>query len=106
MNSQLNFKMTQLDKAKKQAYTKAARKQINLISNAGADPTWDLFTHTFGFFQMKERYKFTQEDIDLYKQVWEKEVRKLYKKIEDAGLNKEMYFKNQLMLHLARSGEY
>jgi len=87
------------DKEKKSVLGKAIRRQINMISNAGSDPEWSLFEKTFGWFQMKQNM--SEADQTLYQTLWEKELAKLYKKIDTAGLDRKRFFQTQFMLSQA-----
>ena len=55
---------------------KAVKKQIQMIANTGTDPTWELFSMTFGWFQIKKKHNLTEEDITLYRETWGKEYDK------------------------------
>jgi len=48
---------------------KVIKQQKELIRKTGIEPTWEIFSKTFGWFQIAK--KLSQLDKELYKKLWE-----------------------------------
>lgn len=48
---------------------KAIKGQKTLIRQSGGEPTWELFSHTFGWHQISK--ELTQQQKVLYKKLWD-----------------------------------
>lgn len=64
--------MGKYDTMTKKEFKKAIRLQKNLIQKNNFEPTWELFSNTFGWFQMKK--EMSVENQELYEKLWKNEV--------------------------------
>lgn len=54
----------------------AIKKQQKAIRKAGFEPTWELFSMTLGWYQIKKKLN-SQRAEELYQRLWERHLREI-----------------------------